>query len=147
MPSITQGVDVSDGFPTGGRDYSVPSSDGATFGQRFGAYVIDGLILGIPLTILSRASVTLYLLGLVGLVSYFVFLIGGRGFTVGQQILGIKVIDKMTGEAPGYSKATGRYFAHVLSAIPLGLGYWWMLWDDAKEMWHDKLSGTRTVRA
>ena len=28
----------------------------------------------------------------------------------------------------------------LVVAIPLGLGYWWMLWDPEKQCWHDKFA-------
>jgi uncharacterized RDD family membrane protein YckC len=31
------------------------------------------------------------------------------------------------------------------SAIPLYLGFLWMLWDNKKQTWHDKAAGTVVV--
>ena len=40
----------------------------------------------------------------------------------------------------------GRQLAKLLSLIPLGLGFWWMLWDPRRQTWHDKIAGTIVVR-
>ena len=45
--------------------------------------------------------------------------------------------------------ATGRafirYIGRIVSAIPLLLGYFWMLWDNEKQTWHDKFAGAVVV--
>ncbi|RME33614.1 MAG: RDD family protein, partial [Gammaproteobacteria bacterium] len=43
-------------------------------------------------------------------------------------------------------RAAVRLLAALLSLAPLGLGYWWALWDRDGLTWHDRLSGTRVVR-
>ncbi len=49
------------------------------------------------------------------------------------------------GRIPSLSAATLRFFAAILSWLPLGLGFLWQLWDKEKLTWHDRLSGTRLV--
>jgi uncharacterized RDD family membrane protein YckC len=39
-----------------------------------------------------------------------------------------------------------RYFASILSALILGLGYFWVVFDGRKQSWHDKFAGTVVVR-
>ena len=41
--------------------------------------------------------------------------------------------------------ATLRFFAAILSWLPLGLGFFWQLWDADRLTWHDRLSRTRIV--
>jgi uncharacterized RDD family membrane protein YckC len=90
----------------------------------------------------SSAQALGYLIGL----AYFIYFEGGpTGQTLGKKACGIRVID-FNGAGPiGYGRATGRYFARILSAIPLGLGYFWMLWDKEKQTWHDKLTTSVVV--
>ena len=47
------------------------------------------------------------------------------------------------GRPPGLSEASIRFFAAILSWLPLGLGFLWQLWDKDDLAWHDRLSGTR----
>ena len=35
----------------------------------------------------------------------------------------------------------------IVSAIPLFLGYFWMLWDKEKQCWHDKIASDVVVKA
>jgi uncharacterized RDD family membrane protein YckC len=74
-------------------------------------------------------------------VAYYGMLEGGpTGQTLGKRVVGIRVVDAATGQPGiGVGRAIGRYFARFLSALPLLLGYFWMLWDDKKQTWHDKL--------
>lgn len=65
--------------------------------------------------------------------------------TLGKRALGIKVTG-MNGERISFLNATGRYFATILSAIILLIGYFMMLWDDKKQTLHDKLAGTLVVK-
>lgn len=65
--------------------------------------------------------------------------------TLGKRALGIKVIN-LNGERISFLNATGRYFATLLSAIILLIGYFMMLWDDKKQTLHDKLAGTLVVK-
>jgi len=71
--------------------------------------------------------------------------LAGSGQTVGQRIGAVRIVDLTTGQPIGTARAAGRQFAKFVSTIPLGLGFWWMLWDDRRQTWHDKLSDTVVV--
>jgi uncharacterized RDD family membrane protein YckC len=79
-------------------------------------------------------------------VAYYAILEGTRGQTLGKMALGIKVVDADNGGFIGIPRGIGRYFARILSAIVLGLGYLWMLWDPRKQCWHDKLVRSVVIR-
>jgi uncharacterized RDD family membrane protein YckC len=128
----------------------------AGFWARFWALFLDGLVMVIPLGILT--VVFLILFGIVGLfvnyllitpalsVLYFVYFEGGpRGQTPGKSALNIRVVSHANGGPITRSTAFGRQLARILSGIPFDLGYLWMLWDSEKQTWHDKLSGTIVV--
>jgi uncharacterized RDD family membrane protein YckC len=70
-------------------------------------------------------------------------------WTHGGQTLGMKawrlVLVTERGTPPGYSRAAARLAASLLSWLPLGLGYLWLLIDRDHLAWHDRLSGTRLV--
>jgi uncharacterized RDD family membrane protein YckC len=67
------------------------------------------------------------------------------GQTLGMQAWRIRVTSADGGPVR-WPQAVLRFFAAWLSALPAGLGYVWMLFDNDKRAWHDRLSGTRTVR-
>lgn len=69
-----------------------------------------------------------------------------RGQTWGRKLVGVRVVDATTGDAPGWGKAIGRtLFAYFISANVCYLGYLWMLWDSKRQTWHDKVAGTHVV--
>jgi|SRR5579864_1957798 len=119
----------------------------AGFWRRFAAALIDGIIVGIVSGILEAVlHSTGYFLGVVIGVAYYGWLEGSAsGQTVGKRGMGIRVYD-LRGRGPiGFGRGVGRYFARILSALPLFLGYFWMLWDSESQTWHDKLVGTVVV--
>jgi uncharacterized RDD family membrane protein YckC len=64
------------------------------------------------------------------------------GRTLGMQSWRLQ-LEALDGTVPGFGTATLRFFAAIISWLPLGLGFWWQLWDAEKLTWHDRLSHTR----
>jgi uncharacterized RDD family membrane protein YckC len=124
-----------------------PSSARAGFGRRFVASLLDGIILGIVYGIavaFSDENVASGVNLLVGIV-YYTYLEGTSGQTLGKQALGIRVVDIEGGGSIGFGRAFIRYIGRIVSAIPLFLGYLWMLWDGEKQTWHDKFARSVVV--
>jgi uncharacterized RDD family membrane protein YckC len=139
---------MADFDPGVGGAGSVQSGPRASFGIRLVAAIIDGILLGIVGTILRvilgdvLASAVNLLLGL----AYYTYLEGSpSGQTVGKRAMSIRVIDFAGGGPIGPGRALIRYIGRIVSAIPCGLGYWWMLWDPEKQTWHDKFATTVVV--
>lgn len=63
------------------------------------------------------------------------------GQTPGKLLLGLRIV-RVNGKPLTLRYALLRYFGYWLSAIPLGLGFLWVLVDDTRQGWHDKLAGT-----
>jgi uncharacterized RDD family membrane protein YckC len=165
QPPFQQGTPP--GYQQYGYGYGVGGPhDYAGFWIRFAAAVIDAIILGVPVAILGAAldsgggfgysigyspayDPLLNLINTVVAVVYYGFLEGGpSGQTLGKRVCGIRVVDAETAQPGiGVPRGIGRYFARILSSIPLGLGYFWMLWDPKKQTWHDKLVRTIVVKA
>jgi len=66
--------------------------------------------------------------------------------TPGKMIFSAQVVDEKTGKNLTVGQAIGRYFAYILSSLPLGLGFLWIAFDPRKQGWHDKLAGTVVIR-
>lgn len=66
------------------------------------------------------------------------------GRTLGMQSWRLRVEDA-SGKAPSLFAASVRFFAAILSWLPLGLGFFWQLWDKDRLTWHDRISGTHLV--
>lgn len=120
----------------------------ASFFRRLGAAFLDGILVGIVTSVAQAVvgrgygSAVAIAIG----VAYYATLEGGAtGQTLGKKMLGIRVIDLRGGGPIGFSRGVIRYFGRILSAIPLLLGYFWMLWDSEKQTWHDKLAGSVVV--
>jgi uncharacterized RDD family membrane protein YckC len=142
-----------------------PAHDYAGWGSRVGAYLLDSLLLVVPLGLLfvivlasdpddDSAAWTLlggaYLATIVLPFAYFTIMHGGkRGQTVGKRAAGIRVVDS-EGRSIGYGRAFGRYaltFLLGIVVVPLLLDYLWPLWDRRNQALHDKAVGSIVVRA
>jgi uncharacterized RDD family membrane protein YckC len=55
------------------------------------------------------------------------------------------VVDYRTGGPIGVGRGAIRYIGKILSSIPIGLGFFWMIWDREKQTWHDKIATTVVV--
>ena len=118
--------------------YMVGTQGGSTDG-------IESFILGIeddasPLTIIAFYVIPT-ILSLILCWLYCAFMESSRlQCTLGQLAVGVRVTDA-EGKAISFRRATGRFWAEMLSGIILCIGYLWMLWDEEQRTLHDKLSG------
>jgi uncharacterized RDD family membrane protein YckC len=70
-----------------------------------------------------------------------------KSSTLGQIVLNLQVQKRDGSSLVGdYSGALIRALASLLSLIPLGLGFIWILFNRDLEAWHDKVSETYVVR-
>ena len=115
--------------------------------RRAGAWMLDGIIVGLITSILSAVLHGVGgSLGVLVSIAYFVFFEGGpRGAGAGKQAMHIRVVDARTNTPIGYPRALVRWLGQILSAVVFLLGYFWMLWDADKQCWHDKLAGDVVV--
>ncbi|NKQ35655.1 MAG: RDD family protein [Chloroflexi bacterium] len=66
------------------------------------------------------------------------------GQTVGKRILGLRVTS-VDGNLITFKQGLFRYAGYWLSALPLLLGFLWVLVDDKRRAWHDKLAHTCVI--
>lgn len=138
----------------------------AGFWIRFAAKLVDGIImgvlLGLPMIAIMASmgaledpseepSDTAVLIQLMFQIIYFVaygaysiFFIGKYGATLGKMACKIKVVDA-TGTKIGYGRATGRFFAEILSGLIFYIGYIMVAFDDQKRALHDRICNTRVI--
>jgi uncharacterized RDD family membrane protein YckC len=77
--------------------------------------------------------------------TYFVFLHGYGGTTVGKMVLGIKLINRY-GEGISIWDAFIRWIGYYISGAFLCAGFLWSLVDSEGQTWHDKIAGTYVVK-
>jgi predicted Zn-dependent protease/uncharacterized RDD family membrane protein YckC len=68
------------------------------------------------------------------------------GASIGKKRMSLAVRRMPEDTRPGVGRGLVRTVGQVLGALPLGLGFWWALWDAKKQGWHDKMAGTHVVR-
>jgi len=66
--------------------------------------------------------------------------------TPGKLLLDCYVVDQETGQSVTWGKSLLRYLCYFISALPVGLGFLWVLWDKKKQGFHDKIAKTLVVR-
>ena len=69
-----------------------------------------------------------------------------KGATPGKMVTAMKVVDEKTGLTPGLGQSVIRYFAYLVSMLPLFLGFFWIAVDKKKQGWHDKIAKTVVVK-
>jgi len=66
--------------------------------------------------------------------------------TIGKWALKIRVVDE-DGKKITFSRATGRYFAKILSSLTLGIGYIMVAFTERKQGLHDILARTIILKS
>lgn len=71
---------------------------------------------------------------------------GHLGYDIADAALGQTLLrdSSMRPMGSGWS-VFGRGLAHILDALPLYLGYFWPIWDQKRQTFADKVSGTIVV--
>jgi uncharacterized RDD family membrane protein YckC len=77
-------------------------------------------------------------------IGYYTFFWTLVGFTPGKAFLGLKVV-RRDGAKVSFGRALLRFLAYWISAIPLFLGFLWVLWDPNRQGLHDKIAGTQVL--
>jgi uncharacterized RDD family membrane protein YckC len=138
----------------------------AGFWIRFLAALIDGLIVGFSsaavqailfpalrpsMSLAGRTSSVMALAGigyLVGMAigaTYEGLFVSKLGATPGKMVLGLRVV-RPDGGPVSLGRAVGRYFAKILSAIILLIGYIMAAFDKEKRALHDMIVDTRVIK-
>ncbi len=133
----------------------------ASFGQRFLAFLIDSIILGIidgcinfigvPNWFLfagqpAQEWLSVAIVIIQGLIPtlYFIWAYSTTGQTLGKRALKIRV-SSMDGSPLNLGKGILRSLGYIPSTLVFYIGYLSSIWDIEKQAWHDKLAGTCVV--
>lgn len=77
---------------------------------------------------------------------YFAVFWNLGGQTPGQYLMGVRVV-RVDGKRLNFGRALIRWVGLIVSLFPLGLGYFWCLWDDRRQIFADKMARTVVVYA
>ena len=131
----------------------------ATLGRRLGSLCYEALILAAILFVagwvflaikpllpaaFARPIFQLYLLGVCG--AYFTYCWTHNGQTLPMKTWRIRVVTA-DGGALNAREAVLRYVFALLGAALAGGGFWWALADRESQFLHDRLAGTRLIKA
>ena len=67
------------------------------------------------------------------------------GATIGKRVCGIRVVD-LKGERVSFGRATGRYFASMLSSLTISIGFIMCAFTEKKQTLHDMIAGTLCIK-
>jgi uncharacterized RDD family membrane protein YckC len=96
---------------------------------------------------LLLAGIAIGALGIIVIGILYISALGKTGQTWGRKIVGVKVVSKDTGAPLGFGRAFGRTLLEsTISGWICFLGFLWMLWDNDKQTWHDKIVNSVVVR-
>ncbi|MCD4686207.1 MAG: RDD family protein [Anaerolineae bacterium] len=108
--------------------------------------IVIGLVAGLVIGVLGEQILGMGAGFLTGLVYNVYFWSGKKGQTPGKSLLGIRVVSTSKGGI-NMLQASIRYVGYYINTIVLLLGWLWAIVDDKHQGLHDKLAGTRVVKA
>ncbi len=147
-----------------------PGVEFAGYGARLVAYIIDGIILGVVIMVITFAlvavlaatvssdgdvstggalfTITLTIVILLISILYFPYFWQKNGRTPGMSMFGIRVVRDADGGPIGWGAAILRYIGFIIDSIILGLpiGFLWVFVDKRRRAWHDLIGGTVVIK-
>jgi uncharacterized RDD family membrane protein YckC len=130
-------------------DASAPATPSATltaapragFWIRMGALFIDIVLISVIVSVLGTPDA----FWIVALAGYGALMWKIKGTTIGGLVCGLKVV-RRDGADLNWDTAIVRALGCFLSMVVAGLGFLWIVFDEDRQAWHDKIAGTLVVR-
>ena len=122
--------------------------------ERLGAGLIDFLVVTLLASVTVRPVLSLFLrhgaeeprrLDVLLLLVYLAVMWAWKQTTIGNTVFHLRV-QRVDGSRLTAGVAVLRTCALLLSLVPLGLGFWWIAWDQRRQAWHDKIVGTQVLK-
>jgi uncharacterized RDD family membrane protein YckC len=138
----------------------------ASHGARLVAYIVDGILVSVLVTIVAvllsfgvaafavAGADALAVLGVVLVIvavfavslGYFPWFWVKGGATPGMRIFNLRVVRDRDGGPIGWGEALLRLFGFWVSSLVFYLGFIWILVDKRRRGWHDLIAGTVMVQ-
>ena len=130
-----------------------PSMEKANARSRFGSYIIDLIVINVIGAVLGCIFGFWYTIELEPVLDFICLLISagyftyffGNGQTPGMKAMNIKLCGTDGTYPIGYGEGFLRWIGMIISGLVMGLGFLWILIDENKQGWHDKLADTYVV--
>ena len=147
-PLISGTVALAPGVPPVMAAVSLPR---AGFWIRLAALLLDVIIVALICSLLSGmfsegSHIRIKADLLPALAIYGAVMWKLKGSTVGGIVCGLKVI-RLDDRPLDWGTTIVRALACFLSLFVMGFGFIWIVFDDQRQSWHDKIAGTTVVRA
>lgn len=113
----------------------------AGFWIRMAALLIDAILIGVIFSALHRAEGIF----LPALAAYGAVMWKLKGTTIGGILCNLQVV-RLDGRELDWGTAIVRALSCFLSLAVAGLGFLWIVFDNERQSWHDKIAGTVVVR-
>jgi uncharacterized RDD family membrane protein YckC len=113
----------------------------AGFWIRMAALFIDIVLISVIVSVLNTPD-SFWIVALAG---YGALMWKIKGTTIGGIVCGLKVVRRDGGEL-NWDTAIVRALGCFLSMVVCGLGFLWIVFDEDRQGWHDKIAGTLVVR-
>lgn len=120
----------------------------AGFWIRCGAYLIDGLVLGLFNLLVGLATEDVSQAQLLQIAFGAIYMVGfwvADGATPGKKVFGLRV-QMVNGEPIGIGAGLLRYVGYYVSGLTLGIGFLMVAFTPEKRGLHDYIAGTVVVR-
>lgn len=118
-----------------------------TIGGLFATWIFELIFRFFKLNLIWRnlgsGQYTPVIFSLVILV-YFLYFWALLGYTPGKLFLGLKIV-RRDGRKLSLGRSFLRFFGYWVSAVPLFLGFIWIIFDHRRQGWHDKLADTQVI--
>jgi uncharacterized RDD family membrane protein YckC len=115
---------------------------------RLGAQLLEAFVSIAAVGVLfaltrSPMVVSLAWIGVLGAQIYF----WTRAQSIGKAILGLRVVSLESGEPLGFVQMLIRELpGKFISGLFLSIGYFWIIFDQNKQGWHDKFVGSTVIK-
>jgi Predicted membrane protein/domain len=106
-----------------------------------GALFIDIVLISVIVSVLGTPDA----FWIVALAGYGALMWKIKGTTIGGLVCGLKVV-RRDGADLNWDTAIVRALGCFLSMVVAGLGFLWIVFDEDRQAWHDKIAGTLVVR-
>jgi uncharacterized RDD family membrane protein YckC/ribosomal protein L40E len=119
----------------------------AGFWLRLVAFIIDGLVVMIPIAIINKIFLHSgwFFGGVASWLYYALMESSEKQATLGKLAIGIKVTD-LYGNRISFAQATGRHFSKIISSIILLIGYFMAGFTEKKQALHDIIANCLVIK-